>query len=402
MNEEFYSELDSKAQRVAYLIAGYIRKTLSENEHDELDDWVNASDQNMLLFEDLTDEKNIQMNLEMMDRVQVSGSFARLMAEGAWEKEKEAKVRKIGRRRIIGWVAAATVIIAVAVVALVLPRGEDVKPPIASQGGEYLQPGGNRATLTLANGTVIDLVKQENGIIETTEAGVTKSGEGELTYQNQEGAAAVPAMHELRTPVGGQFQVVLPDGTKAWLNAASSLRYPAAFAGNERVVQLEGEAFFQVAKDLSKPFRVQMPKGGEVQVLGTSFNVNCYGNEDVQEITTLEGTVRVTGDAGMAVLERGMQVRLNEAGLEVRKGVDTEEVTGWKDGRFIFRDASMGSIMRQVERWYDAEVVYKGKIDQQFNATILRSESLEKLLMLLELNGYVHFKTENRMIYVSP
>ncbi len=399
MKEHPYNDMDKAAYRTAYLIAGFIRNTLSEKEHDELDSWVNESDHNMKLFEDLTDETNITANLEWMDKVQTEQSYQAMQEKGAFK----ATSPKIYDRRI--WLAAASVIVLLGV--FFVYRYTASKPgsveDIVTTDTTLLKPGGNRATLTLADGKVIDLTYAKTGAIESDSGShVNKTAEGELVYAKDSGVSNTASFHTLSTPAGGQYQVTLPDGTKVWLNAASTIKYPPAFSGNERKVIITGEAYFEVAKNERKPFRVLMPDSTAVIVTGTHFNINAYQNEKMQQVTLLEGSVTVSNAVNVTKLEPGTQASIKNKDITKEKVLDTEEITGWKDGLFVFHDAPIESIMMQLERWYDAKIIYQANIKQLFNATILRKEPLAKVLKLLELNGYVHFKTENNTIYVLP
>ena len=399
MKENPYSGMDEKAYRVAYLIAGFIRHTLTENEHDELDNWVNESDHNMLLFEDLTDKKNLEANLEWMDKVQTEQSYQAMQEKGAFK----IPIQKNYSRHI--WLAAASVIIVLGVFSVY--RNTAIKTgyvqDIVTTDTTSLKTGGNRATLTLTNGKVINLTYAKTGVIEN-DSGiiVNKTADGELVYVNDSSVKNIAALHTLSTPVGGQYQVTLPDGTKVWLNAASTIKFPPAFIGNERKVIITGEAYFEVAKNERQPFRVLMADSTSVVVTGTHFNINAYQNEKEQQVTLLEGSVTVLNAMNAIKLEPGTQALIKNKQIIKDKVLDAEEITGWKDGLFVFHDAPIESIMMQVERWYDAKIIYKANIKQLFNATILRKEPLAKVLKLLELNGYVHFKTENNIIYVLP
>lgn len=398
MNENPYNSMDEQAYRIAYLIAGYIRNILTDKEHQELDDWINSSDHNMKLFEDLTDEQNIESNLAWMDKVQSEKSFKALRESGAFQKRS----RKIKMNPF--WIAAASVALLTMIFLVYRYTSgsrRDNNRTVAHETSN-LEPGGNRATLTLANGAVIDLANAKNGLILNKQGShVNKPADGELVYEGN-GLLETPTIHTLSTPVGGQYQVTLADGTKVWLNAASVLKYPSRFTSSERKVELSGEAYFEVSKNEKQPFYVFLSDSSGVKVLGTHFNVMSYDNENEKHITLLEGSVLVTTKTHTSKLEPGSQAHIINHLITENNDVDTEEVVGWKNGLFIFHDASMETIMRQVERWYDARVVFKGQIKQQFNATILRSEPLSKLLHLLELNGYVHFKIENKTIYVLP
>lgn len=399
MKENPYSDVDEKASRVAYLIAGYIRHTLTENEHDELDNWVNESDHNMQLFEDLTDEKNLLANLEWMDKVQTERSYQSMQQKGAFNLPS----KKIYNRKV--WLLAASVIALLSVFFV-------YKYTISNQGSfedivttetTLLKPGGNHATLVLANGKIIDLDYAKTGVIQDGSGSlVSKTADGELVYAKDSLVSHVAAFHTLSTPVGGQYQVTLPDGTKVWLNAATTIKYPPAFGGMERKVELSGEAYFEVVKNEQKPFRVLLEDSTTIVVTGTHFNIHSYKNENEQQVTLLEGRVTVSNAANITKLEPGTQALIKGKEIAKRNVQDAEAITGWKDGLFVFHDAPIESIMMQIERWYDARVVYKAKTKQLFNATILRKEPLVKILKLLELNGYVHFKIENKTIYVLP
>jgi ferric-dicitrate binding protein FerR (iron transport regulator) len=399
MKQNPYSDMDQPAYRIAYLIAGFIRNTITEKEHDELDDWVNESDDNMRLFEELTDEKNLEANLAWMDKVQTEQSYYVQKEKGAFDlPRKKFRLNPV-------WMAAASVVLVVGIFFIYryAGNGSTNNNNITVSDTTQLKPGGNRATLTLADGSVIDLTTANNGIIEIGKGShVNKPADGELLYDAGVSPIETPSIHTLSTPVGGQYQLTLPDGTKVWLNAATKLKYPSRFASNERKVEIDGEAYFEVAKNDKQPFRVGLQDGSTVTVLGTHFNVMAYSNETEKEITLLEGKVAVEKNNSVENLEPGTQAIVKTDAITKRTGIDTDEITGWKNGLFVFHDAPIESIMKQVERWYDAKVVFQGTIKQQFNATILRSEPLSKLLRLLELNGYVHFKIENKTIYVLP
>lgn len=400
MKENAYSQMDESAYRVAYLVAGYIRQALTEKERDELDDWINASDSNMLLFEELTEPTNLQANLEWMDKVQSEHSYQHVREAGAFATPgRVAKVKG-------AWIAAAAILILIVGGYFIFrnaSKGTANINEMAKIKTPPLQPGGNRAILTLANGSVIDLAAAKNGLIKNDNGSdIIKLADGTIYYEPDGTAGEAPAVHTLSTPAGGQYQVKLPDGTLVWLNAATTLKYPAHFETHERRVELHGEAYFEVAKNEKQPFRVVLADSASITVLGTHFNVMAYPNEQAKEITLMEGKVTVNKGSITSTLEPGMQASIKGADISTTTGADTEEIMGWKNGLFVFHDAPIGAIMRQVERWYDAKVVYQGEVNHQFNATIKRSEPLAKLLHLLELTEDVHFKIKNNTIYVLP
>lgn len=398
MNKDPHKDIDKEAYELAYLVAGYIRGTLTDKESSELNDWVNASDHNMLLFEDLTDERNLEANLKWMDRVQTRHSFNRLKESGAFRRPVRSNSKLV-------WMAAASVVVIISAYLLYhftsgRPSAGDTTASIDSN---LLQPGGNRAILTLQDGTQIDLSATSIGTIQKGEGShVSKPADGEIVYEQEALAVTGNEIHTLSTPIGGQYQVTLPDGTRAWLNAASRLTFPAKFPSGERRVVLEGEAYFEVAKKSAQPFRVMLGDSSMVSVLGTHFNIMAYGNEPGREVALVEGRVEVRKGSRKVELSPGMLATVKGASVDTRSNVDLEEITGWKNGMFVFHDASIETIMRQVERWYGARVIYEGAITQQFNGTIRRGEPLSQLLRLLQLTKHVMFRIENKTIYVLP
>jgi ferric-dicitrate binding protein FerR (iron transport regulator) len=281
-----------------------------------------------------------------------------------------------------------------------------------------IAPGKNKAFLTLADGSRIALDDANNGKI-ADQAGVTisKTADGQLLYQVSDSAKPTQAgFNTVETPKGGQYQVNLPDGTKVWLNAGSSLRYPAQFALNKRRVELKGEAYFEVAKRTVKgngpakrlPFIVKT-NSQEVEVLGTHFNINSYQEEGDTRTTLLEGSVAVhslsNAPKGLSIanqiLKPGEQSTLRGESIKVAT-VDTEQVMAWKEGFFMFDDENLQSIMHKVARWYDVEVDFKDNSlkTKSFSGTVSRFSNVSQLLKKIELTGSVHFKIEERRIVV--
>ncbi len=270
-------------------------------------------------------------------------------------------------------------------------------------------PGGSIAVLTLADGTKINLDKVKNGKI-AHQAGwnVSKKEGSQLVYSlattADQPADASKLFNLIETPRGGEYQVILPDGTRVWLNAASSLRYPAVFTGNERRVELKGEAYFEVAHNAKMPFRVESNRQ-LVEVLGTHFNISGYADDKVIKTTLLEGSVIVSvgNDISRQKLKPGQQAVVGQSGASIRvRSVDVEESIAWKKGYFLFNDESIESIMRKVARWYDVDVQYIGKIPAVgFNGTVLKSKNISGVLKILELTKAVHFKVKGRRVMVT-
>lgn len=321
--------------------------------------------------------------------------------------------RQIGRRQHVvilkRWSVAAALLLAGAGVFWFNIRKPALptKPSVAKTSHRHqIKPGGNKAILTLANGTSIDLTDSHEGVI-TLQQGVAvkKADEGKLVYAaDTRGENSAISYNTISTPRGGQYEVVLSDGTHVWLNAASTLKFPAAFKGKERKVELTGEAYFEVAKNKKMPFKV-LANGTEVQVLGTHFNVMAYSDEKAVETTLLEGSVKLYHTSGAeAVLQPGQQglLETGKPGFQVHS-VNTSDIVAWKNGYFVFDNENIQDIMRQISRWYDIDVTYSGNItNKNFGGSVSRFSNVSEVLNLLELTGTIHFKVSERRITVMP
>lgn len=262
-----------------------------------------------------------------------------------------------------------------------------------------VDPGQYKARLTLADGKVIILDSVLAGQLATQGGTVIVNKNGQLVYQS-EGKTTEVLYNTLTTAKGETYTTVLADGSKVWLNSASSIRFPVAFTGNERRVEITGEAYFEVAQDHRKKFIVSS-HGVNTEVLGTHFNINAYANEEAVKVTLLEGSVLVSNQSDSKAIKPGQQASaIANSPFTVNHSPDLEEVMAWKDGRFYFENSSVESIMKQVERWYDVEVVYKDQIPHLFVAKIPREVPISELLKLLELTDLVHFKIEGKKITV--
>ncbi|MBO9684228.1 MAG: FecR domain-containing protein [Flavisolibacter sp.] len=386
------------AFRVAYLVAGYISHTLTQAERDELDDWVTASDENMRLFVQLTDEKNIAKGLKERGFYDADKAVDMLKQKIAAQEN----TRPVKRLPFFAIGIAASLVLLAGLLFFLPQLNKKKVADTTSTTQNDLQPGGNKAILTLSDGKQIVLDTTYGRIIHAGKLDVMNH-EGILSYQGQSLAVDY---HTLSTPKGGQYQLVLPDGSKVWLNAASSVKFPTTFTGKERKVEITGEAYFEVVHDADKPFIVS--KGETyVQVLGTHFNVNAYEDEDALKVTLVEGSVKVSSQVGnkqeTVILKPNEQaiVRPN-APLVTNHSPDTDAVIAWKQGLFEFKDAPIEDIMRQVARWYNVDVKYQGKPGHHFNASIKRSVPVSKLFHLLELTDQVHFTIEDKTIIVKP
>jgi transmembrane sensor len=264
-------------------------------------------------------------------------------------------------------------------------------------------PGGNKAVLTLADGTQLLLDEASKGEV-ARQAGVviTKAADGRIVYQTV-GTNTIgqqPSQNTITTPKGGQYQVILPDSSSVWLNSASSITYPTSFSGKERLVSLKGEAYFEVAKNKKMPFKVQSGLQS-VEVLGTHFNVNAYGDEPEMETTLLEGSVKIMSSSNSAVIVPGEQGVVSGSGAIMKRMVDVDQEVAWKNGLFSFKGQDIHAIMRQISRWYNIEVVYdKSLPDEKYYGEIERSSRLENVFKILELNNVV-FTLQGKKVLVS-
>jgi len=269
-----------------------------------------------------------------------------------------------------------------------------------------IAPGTNKAILILANGKKLLLSDHLNGALATQNGmKISKTADGQIIYQVED-SGKFPGgdpedlnnLNIIKTPKGGQYQVILSDGTKVWLNAASTLKYPLSFSGsNDRKVELNGEAYFEVKKDNRHPFIVRS-RQQDVIVLGTHFNINSYPDEAATKTTLLEGSVSVTNGITSKLLRPGQQSSVS--GEILVTDVDVNQAVDWKNGNFYFEDENIESVMRKLARWYDIEVVYRGRIpDFGFGGVISRNKTLSEVLKDLEMNG-IHFKIEGRRVIV--
>jgi transmembrane sensor len=293
-----------------------------------------------------------------------------------------------------------------------IPRHPDAgQDPESAQYATDIAPGKNTATLTLADGKPISLSDAKTGIV-VDESKLAYS-DGTVIPSSLRDEAKQSQLITASTPRGGTYQVVLPDGTKVWLNAASSIKFPSDFKGANRVVELTGEAYLEVAKDKAHPFIVES-KGQQVEVLGTHFNISAYPEEGNTKTTLLEGSVRVSSLSPSSL--RGGTTRQSQQAITLRpnqqstmtgskidiKTIDPTETIAWKDGYFRFNDEKIESIMRKVSRWYDVDVEFKGEITKEgFNGAITRYSSIRDVLEIMEGSKAVHFKIEGRRIIVS-
>jgi transmembrane sensor len=299
------------------------------------------------------------------------------------------------------------------------PTGNNVAHVNTIPAATAITPGGNRAILKLGDGTEIILDSAGEGeLAQQGQAKIVKLGDGQLSYRSSKNTPGETVYNTIITPRGGQYQLTLADGSKVWLNASSSLRYPAVFSGKERKVELTGEGYFEVAKNAAMPFHVQA-NSMDIEVLGTHFNINSYTDEPAIRATLLEGSVKVKSEGSRksdkevqtsdlklqtsVILKPGQQAVLApHSPLTTNHSPDLEEVMAWKNGLFQYKAADIETVLRQAARWYDVQFEYKGHISERFSGQINRNANAEQLLQILELTGKVKFEIHGKTIIVKP
>ncbi|WP_343303149.1 FecR domain-containing protein [Chitinophaga niabensis] len=316
---------------------------------------------------------------------------------------KEPVVRKISPWRSI---AAASILLVITAGFFIFRQAQPQKAvPAAAIAKNDALPGKNMAVLTLANGQKVMLDSTGNGLLAREgNTSIRKAANGELIYEGADESEVKVHINRIDIPRGAQYRLTLPDGTKIWLNAASSLQFPSSFTGKDRTVELNGEAYFEVAADPEKPFRV-ISGHQSLDVLGTHFNINSYEEEDAVRTTLLQGSVRLTNTLQQAsrVLQPGQQAAMFRGNKPMRIiNADMEEVMAWKEGYFIWNNEPIESIMRKLSRWYDIQPVYEKPLpDIGLSGMMSRSKSLPEVLKDLETTGTVHFRIEGRNVVIT-
>ncbi|ANI88036.1 hypothetical protein A9P82_01085 [Arachidicoccus ginsenosidimutans] len=351
-------------------------------------------------------EADILETLPQENKQHLSVRIERKILQRIHSDENNSATNKKAVQPAYRWAAAAAVFLLLSLSGYLFIQKRDTKTKL-QLAASAIVPGHNGAILTLSNGTKILLDSAGQGSI---------TSQGNMTIVNRNGAIAYinnPADEQttnavtynmLETPRGRRFKVTLPDGTQVWLNSASSLKYPTAFNGSERDVELTGEAYFEVIHNEKKPFIVHTSKT-KVRVLGTGFNVMAYNDESAERTTLIHGLVRVSAlndSSKQVIIHPGQQaiLRANNTALNVRQA-DTSETLAWLNGNFIFNNRDIKYIMRQIARWYDISVQYQGNVDNvHFEGLLSKRENIGDILEAIQTTNEVHFKVEGRTITV--
>lgn len=389
-------------ERLAYLYQQYTDGTCTETELEEFFEYVRMPEMREALQELAENHLRHIPSGGLPPVIDWDAMYSRIMQSdmpAAAAGRKKGIVKRLFTRPLV---AAAVVILVASAGLWFLLANRHQQDTTAGRFKNDIPPGSDKAILTLANGASFALHDMDDKSRQRLASGnFLRLDSGELAYNTSSSSTRATGYNKLATPRGGQFRLVLPDGSRVWLNAASSITYPLTFAGSERKVAITGEAYLEVAKNAARPFKVAV-NGMEIAVLGTRFNINAYTNEPVINTTLLEGAVKVSKGTNSLLLKPGEQLQVSPDGsFRVMNDVDTASIVAWKDGLFSFNDEDIASIMRQVNRWYDAQIVYEARIPDHFIGTIPRNVQVSKLLTMLELTDRLRFRIEGRKIIVA-
>jgi hypothetical protein len=396
--------MSSPNQRIAYLLQAYTTHKATVQEEQELMDWMHEAQEDAELktyldtlweqYQPATDYSYVNWD-RMFDNVIHNDQPLSIAPD-----PKRSPIRWFNNR----WMAAAAaIILLLASVTYFLLTPGHKSQAVANQDHQPINdvapPATNKASLTLANGKVIILDKAGMGSLATQgAANASKVNEDALAYTANADAAV--EYHTLNVPKGSKpMQLQLADGSEVWLNAASTITFPTVFANGDRKVSVTGEAYFEVTKNAGQKFLVEA-NGTTTEVLGTHFNINAYKDEPAVKITLLEGSVKVHSANKEGLLKPGQQASLANATISVHDNINIDEVMAWKNGLFEFNETDIQTIMRQIERWYDVEIVFEDKLTQHFNGSIQRQVNASKVLTMLEKTGGLRYSIEGKKVMI--
>lgn len=384
INQHFY---------IARLIARYLSDEIGEEEQAELTRWRDESPENERLFQEICKEENIKQNMQKRQTFH---------AEDGWEGVQRKIQRHRFRHRILNIYKYAAIFIFPVAIATVAIYKSGNEPQPLSQVEEQIVPGGKKAVLILDNGEAIDLKSTSGVELKEKDGTVIQVDSTVLNYQQAPARTSEKlAYNKVNVPRGGEYQLMLSDGSKVQLNSMSSIRFPVQFAQDCRLVELEGEAYFEVSKT-GQPFIVQT-KGMKIEVLGTTFNISAYANEEYQT-TLVSGSVKVQTENGSnRILKPSEQACITPGSNQINvRNVDTAFYTSWIHGKINFKDQRLDDIMKTLARWYDMDVVYENEATKElrFGCYVNRYNEITLLVKLLEQTGRVTVTVEGKTIKI--
>ncbi len=378
------------------IILRHLQGEQQEGDQEALQAWLDEDVRNRVLLDELMNEE------QRLRRLNAYHAYEQAIP-AAWEIVASRSGHR--NRSMFWWAAAAVFVLASATAVLLIRKEHRTQQSVQEASLATVQPGTARAQLTLANGKVVTLDPSAPDTLRETDGTPIRNASGSLHYQQQHrtGPSNEILYNTLTTPRGGTYEVLLQDGSRVWLNAASALRYPLHFSGKDRTVYLSGEAYFQINKDAEHPFHVALERRGTIEVLGTAFNVMAYDDEQTARTTLLEGSIRIAHGDRQRLLQPGQQALTNSenGSLEVLPGADVEQATAWKRGFFYFDNEDLPYIMRQLSRWYDVDIVYEGdNTGQHYHGAIRRQARIEQVLEKIALVGGLKFSMEGRKVII--
>ena len=384
INQHFY---------IARLIARYLSDEIGEEEQAELTRWRDESPENERLFQEICKEENIKQNMQKRQTFH---------AEDGWEGVQRKIQRHRFRHRILNICKYAAIFIFPVAIATVAIYKSGNEPQPLSQVEEQIVPGGKKAVLILDNGEAIDLKSTSGVELKEKDGTVIQVDSTVLNYQQAPARTSEKlAYNKVNVPRGGEYQLMLSDGSKVQLNYMSSISFPVQFAQDCRLVELEGEAYFEVSKT-GQPFIVQT-KGMKIEVLGTTFNISAYANEEYQT-TLVSGSVKVQTENGSnRILKPSEQACITPGSNQINvRNVDTAFYTSWIHGKINFKDQRLDDIMKTLARWYDMDVVYENEATKElrFGCYVNRYNEITPLVKLLEQTGRVTVTVEGKTIKI--
>jgi ferric-dicitrate binding protein FerR (iron transport regulator) len=409
--------VDKKIDEALYIVR-LIRKqndgTISPEEVRYLRDWLAADREHEKMYRKVMDTGQFASDLLALEQYDADAMAQRIFNKAGLELPEEQRIPTLKRPSYFRYWAAAAALLFFSFASWYLVKSNTYQPvnkknEIAIR--DQVIPGSNKAVLTLADNSRIELDSASHSLLKQQgNNSVVQLQNGLIAYDTIANHQLAAAWNTITTPKGVKYEVVLSDGTRVFLNSASSLKFPVSFPDSSRVVVLTGEAYFEVAhlpaKDGGgKPFyvKISLPgrDGGEVKVLGTHFNIMAYDDENAVKTTLLSGAVSMRKGDKEVLLKPGQQAVLSNSGLQVKEA-DMEEALAWKNGKFLFRAADIAAIMRQISRWYDIDVQYEGDMSGiRFSGDFLRKENVKEFLDILEAEGRLHFAVTGRQVRVS-
>ena len=384
-----------EAFEIARIIQKSLKGKLSESEEKLLSDWRKVSEENEHAFQRMISEDFYTVGMEKLETYDYRVAYGRFLQKKYQRRRKRRFLISMAR---VAAVALPFVMAVVLYVGLNREEEQTLRPSLASN----ILPGTSKAVLTLANGQMIPLGKETtDSTIITDGTQISASGSG-ITYADGGESEAV-VYNKLDIPRGGEFCLTLSDGTRVWLNSETSILYPVVFGTKERRVFIQGEAYFEVAKDAKKPFTVQF-MSSSVTVLGTSFNIRAYPEEKQSQTTLAEGSVRIYSPGSSMLLKPGEQAEVKAlSGEMVKKEVEVKTFTSWKDGRFVFEQEPLENIMRTLERWYDIRVIFRdeGAKRISLSGNLKRYGDFSQVMNMLQMTGDVRFELHGNDVYIT-